>query len=210
VSSRTEKVLPFERTKSKKVFFSFVFCSLNRTFAARMSILEPFKIDLKELDEGLTQLQFSLGDAYFEAIEAPEVRRGDLQTTLCINRAGDVFTLDFHTEGSVLIPCDLCLDDMEQPIVADNHLTATFGEESSEDDELLVVSEDDGVLDASWLIYEFIALAIPIKHVHAPGKCNVAMTEKLHELSAARSSDADDNSIVDPRWETLKRLKIQN
>ena len=83
------------------------------------------------------------------------------------------------------------------------------------------MSEDNGILDLSWLLYEQIALAIPIKHVHAPGKCNVVMTEKLSELlpygnsddeewSAARSSDEDnddgDNNI-DPRWSALLKLK---
>jgi hypothetical protein len=34
------------------------------------------------------------------------------------------------------------------------------------------------------------------------------MSEKLKELSAARSSDADAQETVDPRWEALKNLKI--
>jgi len=42
--------------------------------------------------------------------------------------------------------------------------------------------------------------------VHAPGKCNHAMTEKLEELSAARSSD--EAGEIDPRWSALKDLKI--
>ena len=100
---------------------------------------------------------------------------------------------------------------MEQPVATDCRFTIKFSEEESEDDELLTVSEDDGVLDLSWLLYEQIALAIPIKHVHAPGKCNVAMTQKLSELSAARSSDEEDDAAgkdIDPRWSALKNLKI--
>ena len=173
-----------------------------------MSILEPLKIDLKGLDEGLTQFRFSLDDGFFEAVDAQEVRCGKVEATLRVQRLDEVFTLDFHTEGIVTIPCDLCLDDMEQPVMTDNRLMVKFGEESDEDDDWIVVSEDEGVLDTSWFIYEFIALAIPIKHVHAPGKCNVAMTEKLKELSAARSSDVDDVAVVDSRWSALKNLKF--
>ena len=74
----------------------------------------------------------------------------------------------------------------------------------------MIVDEEEGILDLSWFIYEFIALAIPIKHVHAPGKCNHAMTEKLLELSAARSSDENANQPMDPRWDKLRNIKINN
>ena len=65
--------------------------------------------------------------------------------------------------------------------------------------------------------YEFVMLAIPIKHVHAPGKCNSAMTQKLDELSGAvRSSEEDGgdgespSAGIDPRWEALSKLKIED
>ena len=96
---------------------------------------------------------------------------------------------------------------MEQPIEADDRLVAQFGEEDSDDgDEVVTVAEDEGILDISWHIYEFIALAIPVKHVHAPGKCNAAMIEKFNELSAARSGDEDEKTM-DPRWNALLKLK---
>ena len=174
-----------------------------------MCSLESLKIDLKGLKEGTTVLNYSLTDDYFEAVEGQEVDRGDVAVAVEISRSMDVFTIGFHIEGTVVIPCDLCLDDMRQGVSADSRFTARFGDDESADDELLIVSEDEGVLDLSWLIYEQIVLAIPIKHVHAPGKCNAAMTEKLSELSAARSSDGTTDAI-DPRWQALGKLKIDN
>jgi uncharacterized metal-binding protein YceD (DUF177 family) len=50
-------------------------------------------------------------------------------------------------------------------------------------------------------------LAIPIKHVHAPGKCNSAMTQKLEELSGAVRSGEEEAEAIDPRWEALLKLK---
>jgi uncharacterized metal-binding protein YceD (DUF177 family) len=81
-------------------------------------------------------------------------------------------------------------------------------ETNTEDDDVVIVDENEGILDTAWLIYEFIALAIPIKHVHAPGKCNSAMTQKLQELSGAVRSGEEDDKEVDPRWEKLKNLKV--
>ena len=172
-----------------------------------MSKLEQFNVDLKALSQGDNILSFVLDDAFFEAIEAPTVRRGRLQTTLTIHRTEDYFDLDFHTEGLVTVACDRCLDDLEQPISADDHLVAKFGTAYSEDDELVIVAENEGMLDVSWFIYQFVELSIPLRHVHAPGKCNPAMMKALEEHSAARSGDESVESSVDSRWAVLEKLK---
>ena len=148
-----------------------------------MYSLEPLKIDLNGLKEGETTFEYDLDDAYFEAVDAPEVRRGNVHVDLVVNRTGGVYSLDFHTE------------------------TARLGEEYSEDDDLVTVDKDEALLDVSWFVYEFIALSIPIKHVHAPGKCNPAMIKVLEEHSAARSSDGGGEGAVDSRWSELEKLK---
>ncbi|MCH4146796.1 MAG: DUF177 domain-containing protein [Prevotella sp.] len=172
-----------------------------------MSRLEPFKIDLKGLKEGINVLEYDLDDEFFESVEAPEIRKGKLHTTLSIQRIDDFFELCFHTSGSVIIACDLCLEDMEQPIETTNSLMVKFGEEYSEEDDLVIVEKDDGVLDISWFIYEFIDLNIPIKHVHAPGKCNPAMMKVLEEHSASRRGNENEEKPIDPRWATLSKIK---
>ncbi len=79
--------------------------------------LETLKIDLKGLKEGVNHLTFDLDDTYFKAIDAPEVSQGRVHVSLDIVRTGnDFFTLDFHETGMVLVPCDICLELMEQPI----------------------------------------------------------------------------------------------
>ena len=175
-----------------------------------MCSLESLKIDLKGLKEGATALEYDLDDAYFGAINGSEVSRGNVHVSLSIRKANGFFELLFHTEGTVIVPCDRCLDDMEQPIAADNRLTVKLGAEYNEDDDWVIIDENEGILDLSWFIYEFIALAIPIQHVHEPGKCNAAMIEALEEHSAARSSDADDQQSIDPRWEALSKLRAKS
>ena len=169
--------------------------------------LETLKIDLKGLKEGVNHLEFDLDDTYFKAVDAPEVSRGNVHVSLDIVRNGnDFFTLDFHEVGTLMISCDRCLDLMEQPIETTQRLEVNFGTENSEEGDLVTVAEDEGILDVTWYLYEFIALAIPIKHVHAPGKCNSAMVRALEEYSAARSGEEDEQPM-DPRWEALLKLK---
>ena len=168
---------------------------------------EQLKINLKDLDEGRTALQFRLDDAWFGSLEEDEIKRGEVCVSVDIRRTESYFELDIHTEGSVVIPCDLCLDDMDQDVESDDRLIVKFGEEYSEDDDLITVDEREGVLDVAWFIYEFIALNIPAKHVHTPGKCNAAMIKVLEEHSATRSSGENEEAAVDPRWNGLEKLK---
>lgn len=175
-----------------------------------MNCLENFQIDLKSLKEGLQTLEYDLDDNFFNAIEGSEVSAGRLHVTVDVERVNDsFFALHFHGQGTVMVPCDICLEDMEQPVSIDERLSAKFGEENSEDDDLVTVAEDEGILDVAWFIYEFIRLAIPIRHVHAPGKCDPAMMKILKEHSAARSGD-EDTEPVDSRWAALKKIKDKN
>ena len=175
-----------------------------------MCSLEFLKIDLKSLKEEDTSLEFDLDDKYFEALDDAEVKKGSLHVSVSIRKATGFFELLFHTVGTIIISCDRCLDDMDLPVDTENRLVVKLGSEDSEEDEVIVVPENEGILDTSWLIYEFVALVIPIRHVHAPGKCNAAMTEALEELSADRSSDEESNQETDPRWDKLKALNIKD
>ena len=147
---------------------------------------ELMKIDFKALKDEVTSLDFDLTDTFFSALEGSQLEHGALHVSVSIRKMAGFFELQFHTVGHVTVSCDRCLDDMEQPI------------------------STEGILDVSWFIYEFIMLAIPIKHVHAPGKCNSAMTQKLDELSGAVRSGEEEAEAIDPRWQALEKLKVKS
>ena len=172
-----------------------------------MCNLEQFKINLKALKQDETPLQWELDDSFFQQLEGAQLQSGSLHVSGSIRKAVGFFELQLHTVGTVEVTCDRCLDLMCQPIEADLNTTVKLGTEDSYDDDVITVDETQSVLDTAWLIYESIALAVPIRHVHQPGDCNVAMSEKLEQLSAARSSDADAQDNIDPRWKALLELK---
>ena len=109
-----------------------------------MNSLESLKIDLKSLVSEETSLAFDLNDTYFEALDGAEVKRGSLHVSVSIRKATGFFELLFHTEGTVIVQCDRCLDDMEQPVETDNRLIVKLGSEYSEEDDIIVVPEDEG------------------------------------------------------------------
>jgi len=172
-----------------------------------MCSLKQFDIDLKALTEDITPLSWTLDDQFFALLEDTQLQSGSLHVSGSIRKAVGFFELLLHTEGTVKVTCDRCLDLMDQPVEGDLRVVVKLGPEDREDDDVITVDENSGVLKTAWLIYESIALAVPIQHVHQPGDCNDAMMRVLEEHSAARSSDADANEAIDPRWEALLKLK---
>ncbi|MCR5579567.1 MAG: DUF177 domain-containing protein [Prevotella sp.] len=175
-----------------------------------MCSLERFKINLKSLAEEVTTLEYDLDNGFFESLDGSDLNSGSVHVSVSIRKATGFFELLYHTEGTVTVTCDRCLDDMDQPIETDSRFVVKLGTVNSEEGDVIIVDEDEGIIDTSWLIYESIVLAIPIKHVHAPGKCNPAMSQVLEELSADRSSDEESTQPVDPRWSKLAELNIKD
>lgn len=175
-----------------------------------MFSLETLKIDLKALVDDCIESVYVLDDDYFAALDGADIQQGRVEVAVSIRKTENYFTLVLNVEGNVTVQCDRCLDDMQQYVEGKSSFIVKLSNDTSEDDEIICVDEVEGILDTAWLIYETIALAVPIKHVHAPGKCNAAMTEKLNELSATRSGDEADEKPIDPRWSALANLKLED
>ena len=171
-----------------------------------MDKLEQFKIDLKALKGETTGLDFSIGD-FFAAIDGSEVSKGHLYAHLDIRKSTGVYDFQFHITGTVTVACDLCLDDLLLPIEADRRLVVRLGDTYQEEDELIVVPVEEGVLDVAWLIYEMIALSIPIRHVHEEGGCDQQMLSRLNDFTSSDSHDGDTAEATDPRWKELEKLR---
>ena len=168
---------------------------------------QTYDIDIKETAESSKEISYILDDEYFKSLEDAQIQHGNVNAEMLIRKVSDgEYTLTMSIEGSVTVQCDRCLDDMLQPVKGESSYIVKFGETPDITDDVIIVDENNGILNAAWLIYEVIALAIPIKHVHAPGKCNAAMTEKLQELSATRSGDGVAENEIDPRWAKLQQL----
>ena len=147
-----------------------------------MGKFDKYKIDLKGMQTDSAKYEFVLDNLYFAHIDGPEVQKGKVNVTLTVKRTSRAFELSFQTEGMVSVPCDRCLDDMELPISSSDKLMVKFGHEYAEEgDNLIVIPEEEGEINVAWFMYEFVALSVPMKHVHAPGKCNKAMTGKLNK-----------------------------
>ena len=190
--------------------------------------LDKYQIDLKGMREDVEKFVFHLDDSFFADVDATDVRKGKVEVSLSVRKTSHAFDLHFHTEGVVTVTCDRCLDDMEQPVASDDTLHVKFGPDYAEDaDNWVTAPEEEGIINVAWFIYEFIVLAVPMKHVHAPGECNEAMSTRLNQYLCTTPDESDDEDDdeedslsdvaeeagdrpIDPRWNELKKILDNN
>ena len=106
-----------------------------------------------------------------------------------------------------------------------------YGEDyNDESDDVLQIPESDNYLNVAYMIYDTVALAIPIKHVHPLGKCNRQMSAMLKKHRSSTPAELEDLELEeamidemdslpdteeedrasDPRWDALKKLSGDN
>ena len=179
---------------------------------------------------GTQDFEYVLDNEFFKNIEGEDVQKGKVNVKLTVKRTAASFELNFDLEGVIQIPCDRCLDDMDHEVKTHETLFVKFGSEYSEEsDNVVVIPESDGELNIAWFLYEFVALTIPLKHVHPAGKCNKSMSAKLRKHTARSLDDGDDEvldafddediadvvpdegeTMTDPRWDELKKIIDNN
>jgi uncharacterized metal-binding protein YceD (DUF177 family) len=202
-------------------------CTFATIFRQKKTLgrFEAYLVDFRNIAQAeVRTYEYLLENKFFIDIDGPEVQKGKVKINLKVEAKPSFFELSFQLAGVVYVSCDRCLDDVEIPVETNNRLIVKLGKEYAEEsDEVLIIAEDDSTLNLAWFLYEFVALSVPMKHVHPPGKCNKTMTSKLKKHSAKRPDDEDpddftgddellpaddepESTDTDPRWDTLKEL----
>lgn len=196
-----------------------------------MGKFSAYKLPLKSLPSGSHEFEYELGKQFFEDMESADIRDAHLKVIAIVNVKGDVFELTLRVSGEITLICDRCLDEMQWPIDTEYKIFVKYGEDYNDDsDTLLVIPESDNFLNIAYILYDTVALTIPIKHVHPAGKCNRAMSTLLRKhRSPASNIEGEDSEMVedmiesieymddsvedssgDSRWDELKKVKNQD
>jgi len=104
-----------------------------------MSKFAQYNVVLKDLNDEIRSFEYELNDEYFKKIDSPEVQKGNVIAKVSVQAKQNLFELQFILDGTILIPCDRCLDSMEQLIHYKEKLQVKFGDKFSEEDEIVIV-----------------------------------------------------------------------
>ena len=90
-----------------------------------MDILNSYRIDLKNMKSEKEEFWFHLDDVFFQTVDGPEIKSGDLKAHLLVRRTSGAFEFHIDVEGTIQIPCDRCLDMMSLPVERNTMMTAS-------------------------------------------------------------------------------------
>lgn len=188
---------------------NFFYLALNFTFAGILKDTHvDYNIPFKGLKDGKHEYEFRVDNTFFETFPESEIEKGSVSVRVELIKRSTGLEADFDLQGSVIVPCDRCLDDLEYPIDYQGKLYFEFGETSEEvTDELIMLSAGENYLELAQYIYEFINLSLPLQKVHGEDEngeslCNQDMLARLGSMT----NNNDDDEIDDPRWDRLRDL----
>lgn len=167
-----------------------------------------FTIQFSGLKLGKHKFELHVDDTFFEKLEYSQVRTGEIEVELELDKRSNMLVLDFKLNGWVGAECDRCMIDYKQKLNGEHRIYVNFGEEYDEPDEsLLVIPRDSYELDVSQLIYEFIGVSIPLRKVPCEENDDLSICDKKAlEVLAASTADENNNN---PLWVKLNEIKDQ-
>ena len=169
-----------------------------------MDYLTQFVIPFRGLKTGLHTFDWEIENKFFEHFEYSEIKTGHISIHAEMEKDEKMLVFHFMLNGIVLLPCDRCLEPLEQKINGNETLIIKFGDRYyEENEELQIIPEGETHIDVSPFIYEYCHLLLPFRRVHPDDEngvslCNPEVLRKLEEKPSSAGPD--------PRWEGLKNL----
>ena len=177
------------------------------------NILRQFDIHFVGLKHGVTEFNYQVNDKFFEHFEGSLIEQATMEVKLKFDKQNSLFQLDFQIAGTVHLPCNRCNDMLDFPVDADCPMIVKMddrfdGDTEGEDADVVFISRSESTLNVAQLIYEFINLNVPPYKVvcERMGKqCNPEMIEEIEK----HKNENEDSPAADPRWDSLKKIKLK-
>ena len=170
-----------------------------------MKTENDYILPIAGLSIGYHDFKYQINDKFFDSFDFSEVKKGNVNVDLNVEKHERELILTFKFDGSVRIACDRCNDEYEQPIENEAVIYLRYGNAYEEEtDDVIVIPSEEGEFDISNLIYEYIILSLPIHRVHQEvSQCNQEVIEYLERTECEENNDDE----IDPRWKCLEELK---
>ena len=174
-----------------------------------MSVSHGYIINFGSLASGEHEFEFTVNNSFFQTFEHSVIQKGDIDVLVVVEKKENMLLLDFTMEGTVTVPCDRCLEDLDLDIEGYNELIVKIGDHQEElSEDVIMISSKDYEIDVAQYIYEFITLMIPMRNVHDEKEngqvCDPAILKELEK----HISHQNEETPQDPRWDDLKNINL--
>jgi len=166
---------------------------------------DQFLIGFEGFKLGQHEFRFLVDDTFFSSLEYSEINEGRVVVDAVFTKSERLMEMDLDFKGEIIVPCDLCDENLVQIIDFKESVVIKTGTQQDEDEGIIIIERGETDIDISHYLYESISLSLPSKRVHkqveGEPKCNDALMAKINN----KIDDNDDE--IDPRWAALKNLK---
>lgn len=174
----------------------------------QLSENKDFIIQIKGLKIGKYEYDFPIGGSFFKSFGNTQILDASVDVKIVIEKGGGWMNVVCDADGYLVVECDRCLDELELPVDFTASMAVKFAktDDDPQSDEFLVVDPTDGELDLSQFIYDYICVNMPLQRVHAEGKCNPQMMERLGGLGSGKGNDAENGGETNSPFGVLQQL----
>ncbi len=171
-----------------------------------------YTIKYDELGNGLQTISFPITSDFFESLGGGEILSGDCTATLEINRVHSTLQMNVGIEGSVMVECDRCLEEVEIAVKYNGTLVVKFSSEvenieyilDNKNEDTIIANPLVGELDLREYLYDSIILSLPLQRSHPldaeEGEgCNPEMLSRFGVLDLSTNEWDDDED--DDEWD---------
>lgn len=176
-----------------------------------MTNLQDFAIDIYKLTNKVYAYQFDIDETFFAHFEGSQLEKGQLVANVTLDKQEALIVARFVIEGTLTLVCDRSLEEFDYSLRTAQTLVYQYGEEEEElTDEIVVITRHMQQINVAQPIYEFVALAVPMKRLHpkyAQDDQPFVEGEIVFSSQSEGATDLATETIADPRWEALRKLK---
>lgn len=166
--------------------------------------MESYRINILGLSLAVHNFRYEVGNEFFRKYDKGLVSEGKFTVDIALDKRETFLETDFKIAGSVKLVCDRSLDEFDYPIDITRRIIFKYGDQEMEvSEDVMMIPHGIESLEVGQYIYEFIALAIPMKKLHP------RFQDESDEEGIIYSSDSNEEKKedeIDPRWEMLKKL----
>ena len=170
-----------------------------------MDKFRNYDVVFSGLKNGKHKFSFEIDKKFFQLFDTEqEFTEPKIVADILMDKHTTFLELLIKTSGTVNLVCDITNENFDHPIEHEIEVLVNFGEEYDDSNvDVITIPKTDHAFNASQLIYEDVMLSIPMKKVSP----NIS-DEDFEILEKFSPKDVvEEEPVIDPRWEALKKLK---
>jgi len=173
-----------------------------------LKYFKQFDIKFATLGIGIHEFDLKIDKTFFTKHNNEEIKDADIDIRLSLNKKETMCLFQFSLKGKLILVCDVCLENLEYIFHSEEELILKISNEKrqSEDENIVYIHSNEQIYNVEQFLYEIIYAQVPMRKSHQDMNqtCNQEMIHWIEMNSKEKIQHTD------PRWETLKDIKLEN